>query len=102
MDDKTRLDWLEEQVKNGACPAVINDDDGRWAVCFDGFQNVPIGEGAFDLHTTFFIEAKCFRNTIREAIDSAMSDGELGIDLEVKHVKELYEFIGRWLSCQSQ
>ena len=43
MSDKYRLDWLESITREGACPALVNDDNGHWAVAFTGFQNVPDG-----------------------------------------------------------
>lgn len=31
ITDTDRINWLEEIVNNGACPALINDDNGHWA-----------------------------------------------------------------------
>lgn len=72
MTDTERLDWLENITKDGACPGLIFDDNGHWAVAFDGSQNVPEGEGPQDIATSFWIEAAAWRPTIREAIDAAM------------------------------
>ena len=58
MDDKTRLDWFEEKVNIGWCPAIINDDAGRWAVACDGMQNVPDSDKATDIQTTFSLKLK--------------------------------------------
>ena len=69
MVDKERLDWLEEHQ---GC-ALISDDMGHWAVSGDGFQtlsNLPPD----DVETTFFIEKKQWKKSLREAIDSAMTE----------------------------
>ena len=73
--DKYRLDWLESITSKGACPGLIFDDNGHWAVAFTGFQNVPDGDRQEDIQTTFFIEAERWKNSIREAIDYAMEEG---------------------------
>jgi hypothetical protein len=74
MTDTERIDWLERMDDEGACPAVLSDDNGHWAVSFEGVQNCPDGCEPEDIHTTFFIKAKCWKDTIREAIDAAMKD----------------------------
>jgi len=66
MNDTERLDWLEKQ--DGY--ALISDDGGRWVCTCEGMQNIP-EEEASDIVTTFFIEKDKWKNTIREAIDSA-------------------------------
>lgn len=71
--DTERLDWLE---KEGIGAGLINDDNGHWAVAFDGFQNITAGEGPIDTQTTFFIEKKDWKDTAREAIDSRMEEFE--------------------------
>ena len=71
MNDTERLDWLEAQTKKGACPALLNDDNGHWAVSFEGIQNCP-DDGPCDISTAFFVEAGHWHNTIREAIDAAI------------------------------
>ena len=71
MNDTERLDWLEAQTKKGACPALLNDDNGHWAVSFEGIQNCP-DDGPCDISTAFFVDAGHWHNTIREAIDAAI------------------------------
>jgi hypothetical protein len=65
--DRERLDWLDSQY---GC-ALVNDDDGMWAVAGDGVQNIREGG---PLETTFYIEPDQFRNSTREAIDAAMME----------------------------
>ena len=74
MTDTERLDWLEAKTNEGACPAILNDDNGHWAVAFDGIQSVTYGDEPEDVHTTFFVYKEFWKNSIREAIDAAMED----------------------------
>lgn len=74
--DTERLNALEELVERGACPGIINDDNGHWAVAGDGVQNVPWGDGPVDISTSFFVEAGRWKNTIREAIDDFLDDDQ--------------------------
>jgi hypothetical protein len=70
--DTELLDWLEEVTQEGACPGLINDDNGHWAVSFSGIQDVPSKMGA--IYTTYLVEAHEWRNSIREAILAAMEE----------------------------
>ena len=45
-----------KMVENGGAPALINDDNGHWALAFDGMQNVPMGDEPCDIDTCFFVE----------------------------------------------
>lgn len=65
MADTKRLDKLE----NCEGVALVNDDFGHWAVVENGMQNVP-DETPADIQTTFFIEKREWKDTIREAIDA--------------------------------
>jgi hypothetical protein len=67
MTDTELLDWFEDK---GAivCAALINDDNGHWAVSTTGMQNVIVGDGLGDVQTTFFIEAADWKRSVREAI----------------------------------
>ncbi len=59
---------FEKLAEIGCCPNLLNDDNGHWAVAFDGFQNVPMGDDPEDIATTCFIEAKDWKNSIYEAL----------------------------------
>ena len=52
---------------------LLNDDNGHWAVKFDGFQNVPMGDEPEDISTTCFIEARDWKESIYEALVWALS-----------------------------
>lgn len=67
--DTEMLDALERLVDKGACPGIVNDDNGHWAVSDEGTQNVVFGEHPEDVQTSFFVEASKFRSSIREAIE---------------------------------
>lgn len=73
--DTELLDGLEEDTAHGGCPGIINDDNGHWAVTGDGLQNVVCGDEPSDVQTTFYVQAKNWRKTIREAIDAYL-DGD--------------------------
>ena len=73
MTDEERLDWLEN---NPHCASLVNDDNGRWAVTSNGFQNVSskgvlVTESAIDIETAFWVEACEWKDSVREAIDAA-------------------------------
>lgn len=72
MTDTQRIDWLEKQADEGRSPALVNDDNGHWAVSMSGFQNAVCGDGPQDIETTFFVNANQWKNTVREAIDAAI------------------------------
>lgn len=68
MTDSELIDWLETQQGSG----LISDDFGHWTVSSSGIQNVPENiDVASDISTSFFIEAKDWKPTIREAIEAA-------------------------------
>lgn len=69
-NDTERLNWLDSQDGVG----LINDDNGHWAVSFAGFQNVPEGDKPADIFTSFSIEARDWKPSVREAIDAAMME----------------------------
>jgi len=48
---------FEELSKLGYCPNLLNDDNGHWAVSFEGYQTVPDNEPS-DIQSSFFIKAK--------------------------------------------
>jgi hypothetical protein len=69
MKDSERLDWLEKQQ---GC-ALVSDDMGHWAVVCDGMQNIP-DPAPGQVETSFFIGKDKWKETIREAIDSARNE----------------------------
>lgn len=73
--DTELLDGLEAKVDRGDCPGIINDDNGHWAVSGTGIQNVVTGKPK-DVQTTFFVKAKEWRTTIREAIEAYLNERE--------------------------
>jgi len=63
------LDWLEEHEGF----ALVSDDFGHWAVTGNGTQSIPENPPD-DVETTFFIEKREWRESIREAILCAMEE----------------------------
>lgn len=73
--DTELLNGLEAAVEQGACPGIINDDDGHWAVTDDGMQNVPNAGGPpIDIQTTFFVKADKWKGTLRAAINAYLDE----------------------------
>ncbi len=58
----------------GYAPNVLNDDNYRWAVCYDGFQTVPNDKEKKDIHTAFVIEKDQWQNSIEEALIYSLKD----------------------------
>lgn len=72
MNDTERIDWLESATRQGMSPALVFDDDGRWAVSFCGYSPVHEGEGFLDaVEISAYVEPGDWRPSIREAIDHA-------------------------------
>lgn len=67
---------MEELSKLGQCPNLLNDDNGNWAVTSDGFQNVVYGDEPQDVETQFFVEAKNWKPTPREALKYYLTEEE--------------------------
>lgn len=59
---------LQDLAKGGACPNLLNDDNGHWALTFDGFQTIPSSEEPEDVSLSCFIESDMWKDTIREAM----------------------------------
>jgi hypothetical protein len=74
MTDTERLDWMEKMADEGLCPAIVNDDNGHWAMVFDGTQNVPEGDGPQDIATSFWVKADQWKPTFREAMDAGIAE----------------------------
>ena len=83
------LESLENQVKDkeinceqafenlaeiGSCPNLLNDDNGHWAVKFDGFQNLPMGDEPEEIITTFKVVAKDWKESIYDALIWALEN----------------------------
>jgi hypothetical protein len=71
MDDATRLGMFVKWADAGYCPALVFDDDGRWAVVFDGDQSLPMEDGARDVHMSFMVYKGDWHASPQEAIDEA-------------------------------
>ncbi len=65
---------LEYLAETGSCPNILNDDNGHWAISFVGMQNVPMTDEPEDITTTMFVEAKYWKDSIREALIYALEN----------------------------
>lgn len=64
---------LNNLADSGYCPALIFDDDGRWALVFDGVQPVNFSSDPQSMNTTFFVDADSWKDTIEEAVEYAIA-----------------------------
>jgi hypothetical protein len=70
ITDTDRLNWMRKQFGCG----LISDDNGHWAVSSCGWQNVVAGEQPQDVYSTFIVDGKDWKNSLRKAIDYAMRE----------------------------
>ena len=69
--DDLRFEFIiEELTKLGQAPNLLYDDDGRFAITGEGFQNVNTSENNenVDMFFEFIVTAECWKETIREAL----------------------------------
>ena len=59
---------LESYAENGRCPLLLNDDAGHWALSFEGYQNVVMGDEPEDVQGSYMVEAEDWKDTIKEAV----------------------------------
>jgi len=65
---------LNKLSKSGSCPCLLNDDNGHWAMTFEGFQSLPSGEDPEDIQTSFWIEKAQWHDDIIEALIYALEN----------------------------
>jgi len=67
--NELEFDFILEQLSRlGDCPCLLYDDNGRWAVVSDGYQNTVFGDEPQDVTTTFSINASEWKETPRKAL----------------------------------
>ena len=59
---------IEELTKLGQAPCLLYDDDGRFAICGTGMQNVVFGDEAQDINLSHYVRASEWKGTCREAL----------------------------------
>jgi hypothetical protein len=71
-DYKDRVRTLEETLYNlsrlGSCPNLLYDDNGHWALVFDGFQTLCTEDKPIDIETTFWVKAEDWKDNIYDAV----------------------------------
>ena len=67
--ERLEFEFILEHLANlGQCPNLLNDDNGHWAFASNGYQNVVCGDDPENVETSFFVEAKLWKYTPREAL----------------------------------
>lgn len=74
MTDTERLDWLEKMADEGMAPAILYDDNGHWAMVFDGIASISASEEPSDWSGSYGVEAHQWKPTAREAIDAGIAE----------------------------
>jgi len=59
---------LERLTEIGHCPSLVYDDNGHWAIGYNGTFSVRHSPDA-DYKGSVYIETECFKPTIREAVE---------------------------------
>ena len=59
---------MQELCDGGFCPALVNDDNGKWAVTFLGMQSVVSEDEPHDVSILSVVEAKSWHEDIRQAL----------------------------------
>jgi hypothetical protein len=69
-EDSALLDWLDDVTHKGWCPALVFDDNGFWAVSFEGGGPAIWGDAPWAEQITISVEVEpgLWRPTAREAI----------------------------------
>ena len=65
---------LQELTKIGYAPNLVYDDNGHWAVSFNGFQTLAIGDEPEDASITCFVEKEYWKKEIKEALIYALEN----------------------------
>jgi hypothetical protein len=59
---------IEELTKLGFAPSLIYDDNGRFAIGDNGYQDISIKDEPSEKNISFFIEKNDWKNNIRAAL----------------------------------
>lgn len=64
---------LEKLADIGYTPNLLYDDNGHWAVKFDGFQTLPMTDEPQDIGMTFMVEAHEWKDSVYDALIHALN-----------------------------
>ena len=67
---------LHQLSRLGMSINVLNDDNGHWAVTADGYQSVAYGDEPVDVDSHFWVGARHWKPTLREALKFFIEDVE--------------------------
>lgn len=65
---------LEILASKGFPPNIFYDDNGHWAVSFDGLQTIPLSSGNEDIAICSFIEKDKWQNNLWDALIKALEE----------------------------
>ena len=65
---------MERLSEIGYCPDLLNDDNGHWAISFEGYQTVALSDDPQDINTEHYILACQWKTTIKEALIYALEN----------------------------
>jgi len=71
--DAERLRQFDKWADQGLCPHLVFNDNGWWAVTFDGGGDMSLIEPPPDGVFTAIVESTQWRQTVVEAIDAAIA-----------------------------
>jgi hypothetical protein len=72
--DAARLKQFTAWADSGLCPALVFNDNGYWAVSFDGVIPMDFSEPPNDAQLLIDVEKIMWRETVAEAIDQAITN----------------------------
>lgn len=70
--DQGLIEALEALANDGYCPNLLNDDNGNFALVFDGYQTVVFGKRT-DVDTSFHVPKAFWKATVTKAVEYALS-----------------------------
>jgi len=72
--DAARLKQFTVWADSGLCPALVFNDNGYWAISFDGVIPMDFSEPPNDAQLLIDVEKSMWRETVAEAIDQAITN----------------------------
>lgn len=79
---------LSQLSLSGFCPSIISNDNGQWAVVFDGVQFSAVSEFPEDAIASYYIDKKYWKPTVREALVFAISEQIFESSLDLSKLEQ--------------
>lgn len=87
--DISFIEALQELSEFGFCPNLLNDDNGHWAVVYDGFQTLAYGDEPCDVQSSFYVEKKFWKDNIYDALIVSFEEEDLEFSDDKVEWKEI-------------